>query len=695
VRIFLRVIAVGVALAVAAAIAAAALLPRVLESEAVRSRIQTAVDDAVGSEVRYAELDFGLFPPSLKALDVTVAGAGPEAPNLVEAEQVALRVALLPLFARAVVVESFSVKGLRARLVRTESGIELPLARGKPDAGPSTADDGSRVDIAVAGMELQDAAIVLEDRTRKPAVTWKLQDVQLRARGDSLDEPIDFDLSLALASGGRIEAAGRATLAGELDVEAKFEAVALQPARAYLDGKSELAGKLTGTVTVRGPAASPTSVEIDAVVEDGRIQLDELSLRGRLKVQAKVLEPLTAASGSFALDATAAEVRYGGMFTKPPGDAATVTGKIVDAGDGTLGFDDVRLKVRNFEATAQVRTGKRTRVDLNAPPFDLKGWDALIPALAGYELSGPVRLENLALMTAPMDVRGTVRLDGVTGVLPGRGPVRIDGTLVGAGDVVNTKNLRIVAAGENIDVTGSVRNLDRDVRYDVKLATARADTNRLVSTFTSKRDFVYGLLTANGDFRGTISGARPPLEALQGSASIDIEKGRLKGVSLLQLTFDRFGALAGVAQIASALLGGPDLSPFYEDDFREIKGTFDVRDGIVRTDDLRIAYRDYLVELRGRLRLTDLGVDMVGRITIGERIQQSLKRAPGASNTIELGRVTGTLDEPKVHVSPEVATAFLGQGSTGSAIDKAIDDAVGEEVGDILQSILGGATRRR
>lgn len=697
-KILLRI---GLALVAGAAIAVTAaviLLPRVLESDAVRSRIQAAANDAVGSEVSYRALAVGIFPPSLKAIGVTVAAATPQAPDLVEAEEVALRVSLMPLLARVVVVDSFRVDGLVVRLVRTGDGIAWPVrAVREPEEAAAEADPGGAgIDLAVAAVDLSGATIELEDRTVTPPATWTLRDLALHARGESLEEPVEFSLSFDLGSGGTVDATGTATLAGDVDVEAQLQGVSLAPARGYIAAGGDFAGRLTGSVKAVGPATDLASLVIDVVVDDSRIEIGDTSVDGTVAIRATIEHPVRGPKGRFDVDATDAEVRYGGAFTKPSGVRGTVTCEVVRQRDGRLGCGDVHLKVKKFEANGKVSLGDRTRIVLNAPPFELDGWEELIPSLGGYDLSGPARLDDLAVTTAPMDVRGAIVLDGVTGVLPERGPVRIDGSLVGAGDTISGEDLRIVAADQVIGVSVSVSELDRDLRYRVQLETTGADTNRLVSTFTSKRDFVYGLLNLTGSLQGTAAGARSPLETVTGRFHLNIDKGRLKGVSLLQLTFDQFGSLGNLAQLASVVLGGPDLSPFYQDDFKEIRGNFEVGGGHVRTDDFRIVYRDYSVDLRGSLRLVDLGIDMTGTLTIGDRIEMALRRPQAnAPDTIRLARVTGTLDDPQVQVAPEAVTAFLGRTGASRKLDDVIDRAAGEGASELLKGILGGTIQRR
>ena len=344
----LRVIAAVALVLVGVGVALALLLPGVLASDALRGQIQTAADGALGREVRYAELEFGLFPPSLLALDVAVAGASAQAPPLVEAERVALRVALLPLLSRTVWVDSFVVHGAKAHLVRSEDGIQLPRPSPARAPPPPAEGESAAVGIALAGFELRDGTVVLEDRAVSPPVIWEARNLHLRARGTSLDEPFAFDLSLDLASGGRLAAAGTATLSSEVEVEFTLDAVSVAPAQAYLAPGSELAGALSGSVVARGPAAALASVRIDVALDDGRFQLEDMALRGHVDIEADVQGGLASPRGSFEIDATEAEILYGGMFKKPPGDAATVTGNIVTESDGTPGIDDVRLKIRNF-----------------------------------------------------------------------------------------------------------------------------------------------------------------------------------------------------------------------------------------------------------------------------------------------------------------------------------------------------------
>jgi len=356
-RILLRALTWGGLLLVAAVAAAVAIVPVVVDSDEFRERVGAAVEDALGREVRLGTIGFGPFPPSLVLEDVVVSSDSAETPPLLEAERLELRASLLPLLARTLVVESVALRGGVLHLVRTVDGFELPASEstreGASTPGRDDADDpdaGFR--LAVAGFVLEQAVIILEDRSVSPAVTWELREIAARARGSSAERPIELFFELALASGGEMSGSGDVTRAGAVDLEVKLSDVALDHARAYFGSDAMIAGRLSGTITAAGPVANLESLRVDAALSGGRFALDDMKFSGSVKLVADLHGSVAAPRGTFDIDATDAEVRYGGMFTKPPGDAATVRGRLVEDADGSTGIDDVRFKIRNFKGTA-------------------------------------------------------------------------------------------------------------------------------------------------------------------------------------------------------------------------------------------------------------------------------------------------------------------------------------------------------
>jgi hypothetical protein len=695
-------------------------LPRLAASDAVRARIGEAGREATGREVSFAALSFGLFPPRLVVTQPKVAGPAPGAPAALEAERIDLRLSLLPLLARAVVVDSVVLDGVRLRLVRTRDGVELPLARpapasprGAPQPGApageagEAAEDGSGFGFAVGALELRGSAFVLEDRSVAPPVTWELADLEARARGRSLEEPIEVEAAGRLASGGRLELRGRAKLDGSADLELELAEVALAPAAAYAGREARIGGgAVSGKVQSSGAVASPSALTADLVVTDADLEVQDVAFQGRLDVAARLEAGEAGLGGPFEIDATQARLRYGGFFEKPPGTEATATGRLVPV-PGGLDVRDWHLKIRNFEAETQLRMGARTRLELDAKPFDLGGWGELVPALAPYEPGGELALERLVVQTPPLDLGGRVLLGGLR-LRPGSGggePVVLDGALLAEGTRVRSSDLVARAGGESVRLEVELTDLAGAPRYHVRASTANAEIAALLGSVTGSRGTLEGPLTANADLAGPLGGGEDPLRALSGRTRIEVGKGRLAGVSLLRSVVDRLGAFAEVAALAGFGRGGAALEPFYRDEFESISGSFDLAGGLARTEDLRLVYRDYAVDLRGVYGLLDESLDFTGKLTVGRALDAALAGgtpapdagdASAAPRVIPLARVRGSLGAPRVELTREAALAFVGGFTSGprrDRLERKLDDRLGEgrgkEVIDALEGLLG------
>ena len=126
--------------------------------------------------------------------------------------------ALLPLFARKLLIDGLVVDGATLRLRRTAAGLELPRLLDRHRAAgsaPETGAAGGLPPLAVRVLELRDTALILEDAAVAPPVTWDLRELAAKLRGESVDAPLRIDASFGLASGGHAKVHGTATLAGD------------------------------------------------------------------------------------------------------------------------------------------------------------------------------------------------------------------------------------------------------------------------------------------------------------------------------------------------------------------------------------------------------------------------------------------------------------------------------------------------
>jgi len=711
VKILLRMVMAVVVLGMLLAVLLVVLLPRLVQTEAVRARIEGAARDALGRELRYRELGVGLFPPSLLVEAPRVAGAEAGAPAFIEAERIALRVALLPLLSRAVVVDSLRIDGAVCRLVRTADGVELPKFGGAtpaqsegpaPEAGEEAAAPAP-VALAIRAFELRGARVLLEDRTHQPPVTWDLREIDVDASGEALDQPIQIDASLALGSGGKLTARGSARLSGELDLEIALDALALGPLRPYVDTDGALDGLLTGTVQLRGPAASPTHISADLSIRDARFDLNDIAVAGAIEARVELSDALEAPSGSFDLDASGADLRYGGAFEKPPGVSATVTGKIVTDERGALGIDEVKLNIRGLDASGRVRMGPPFRVEIDSAVAELDGAESLIKPLAAAPPTGRVRAEKLRFVSDPPALVGVIHFDGLA-VTPQNleSPILVRGALVAQGTELRSRDLSLVAGGQPLAVDLRLLDLFGKLRYQIEAQADGADSNALLVAFGGKPDTIYGPLSLRGSFRGAVDTDVAFLDALTGTVQFNIEKGRLVGVSLLEATFGKLGGLVKLGALAVSagnLFSGGHVEEYYGDEFERIHGNLRLDGSTAHAEPLALLYSDYGADLVGTLHFEDLSLDMTGRLTLFEEIDASIADEVNAEGyepvrrSIPLASVRGTLDEPDVQLGSNAAADFATRYTTdlyGSKLRGLIDNEFGEGAGGAIQGALEG-----
>lgn len=703
---------IGLVLLIVVALVATLLLLPSCDGESVRTRIQQAVRDSLGRELQYETCEIGLLPPSLRVTETTLSGETGDDPPLLEAREIALRVALLPLLFQTVVVESLVIEGATLRLTRTADGIALPTPPVADDAGagegsqPASQEadagspsdgggEGSSVDLAVRELRLRDTTLQLLDRAVSPAVRWELREIDATASGTSLDGPIDLEIEATLASGGHLTVSGTVTRAGRLDLKTRFDQLVIDPLMPYLGDDLELTGRLDGTGTLSGPASSLEKIELDLHGEDVRFRRDDLSLRGAVDVRANVRSPTGEANGEFEVDATGALIEMAGAFTKPVGTPATLTGRIGPADGGGLAIDDLRLLIKNFQATGRVSSLDPLRAELSAESFDLEGWEALLPSLAESPPSGRLKLDEVSYQADPPDLRGTVWLEDLALRSADAPPLVLRGALRAEGQQIVSEGLVLETGGETLTLEVRLRSLFDAPRYHVSVKTQGADANVLLTTLAGKPDTLHGPLGLDASFRGSLSG--DVVSSLTGRIDFGVIKGRLAGVSLLRAVFDRLGSIGSLAIDLGKTFGGRDLQRFYGDEFESLTGVLEIANGVARTDNLTFLYRGYGVKLRGTLGLDDLSLDMRGDLTLHEEIDAELAQEAGAPSSyrprrreIKLASVKGTLDAPKVSVSPRAAVLLAASYAGGSVIDEALGGVLGDEAGQLVDSILEG-----
>jgi hypothetical protein len=660
-----------VVLVVLALVGLGVALPGLIERPEVRAQIQAAARDATGRELHYDELAVGLLPPRLMAMGVRLEGGSDAKPIVVE--RVELEVALLPLLTRTVLVDTLVVSGATLELTLTDDGIVLPIEPPEPApenpseqpaaSTPSEPSESTPVSVAVREVRIERADLTLVDRTVSPPATWRLESVDFVAKGRLAEDlPVAIDLS-ARVGDSPLHVEGEVTLAGALDLEIALADFALEALAPYLPAETTLGG----------------SADI------------EFALAGEAERFA----------GPLALELTDAEIQQGESFRKPAGERAALNGRVEREGEA-FRLREGKLALRDVGIDLSAETAPRTRATLTAPPFALEGFGAWLPALAESGARGEVALDQLVVTLDPLGVEGGILLDGV-GAPVGEAQGLLTGRLEGEGNALRGENLELLLAGQRFRVGLDVEDIAGDPRGRIRLDSEAVDAGKLVAGVSGQPSTLEGPLTLEGDVRAPL-GSESPLEDATGKLVLNVTPGRLRGVSLLRSALD---ALGGAGR-AGDLLGGDKrgrLERYQKDAFETLSGSFDIQGGRARTDDLRLVYSDYQVDLRGVLGLVDQSLDFKGHLTMFEELDRVLGEgatAPestrGVKRELPLAAVKGTIDEPRVVIAPEVALQFAAsyyvdrerREKIQRKLDEKLGDGAGKQVIDLLDSVLGG-----
>jgi len=211
------------------------------------------------------------------------------------------------------------------------------------------------------------------------------------------------------------------------------------------------------------------------------------------------------------------------------------------------------------------------------------------------------------------------------------------------------------------------------------------DANKLVSSMSSIKDTLYGLLAGNTNVSFRAASGTSFAQSLNGKLDLDLSNGRIAKVDLLN-------QLATIGRFLNASSAIPQQSAT---DVTKLTGTFDVVNGVAQTNDLRAVIQSANLAANGTVNLATSALNMhltvvmatdfsqkVGGYNIGGFMQTAL-----ANNKGELVMpviVTGTFDSP--HFAPDA------QEIARMELENLVSNVrnPGDMTSGILGAVLGG-----
>lgn len=174
----------------------------------------------------------------------------------------------------------------------------------------------------------------------------------------------------------------------------------------------------------------------------------------------------------------------------------------------------------------------------------------------------------------------------------------------------------------------------------------KVDANKLISSTTSLKETIYGLLAANANTNFRAAGADELTRSLSGTLNLDLSNGRIGKIDLLN-------QLANIGRFVNPGLASKQAFT----DVTKLTGTFNVVNGIAHTNDLRAVIPGASLAATGNINLVNNGLDLhltavlskefsqqVGGTGIGGFMQTALANRNGELVMPIL--VGGTFDRP-------------------------------------------------
>lgn len=645
-----------------------------------REWLASEVQRVIGREVSFGDLDVSIWSGfGVRVADVSIADdpAYSEA-DFVSAGTVEVRVEILPALLGEIRIGRVVLREPSIRVIQTTRGlsvdslgdagladtakVEAPAGQMQPDeAGASQA-----LALTVSLIDVKGGRFVFIDQTAKSPVELALTQVDFSASEVSLTEPIGFVLRAAALGADR--------------------------------QNIEVSGKV-------GPmSAAQGDIEIDLDLAVGPLSIDSLMALSAVKA---ALPPDTTASGTLRMDselsgrldalkldgefdATDAAFAFGSAeaegFHKPTGKTLRLEWSAVRQGDALnvpkadlrLGDTQIHIeaKLENLSAailaTASVRSDRVGLADFGVP---------------GAEGAPEDEIRNLAIETRlAMPERGPrlgVELVSPSGVVSGAtyGDLKFDFEFANGRATVEKLTLGvfdgIVHFAGYYDLGDESPTFHLDTRLE-KVSVAKLVDNQA----PSMSGMVEGTAAANLSVSGRGSEWEKIREVMTGTGNLMLENGTLKDVNLADSVMKGIIGVPGLSNLIAPKIRQKYPSVFGVGDtvFEKLDAKLDIRDGIARVSDFRLAARDYSLSGEGEYALRNT-LDMHVAMTLSEALTAdlvaSVKEARYLQNSADRIEVPVRLRGgiPDVRAEPDL-----------SKVARALQ---AEVLGDLLGKALG------
>ena len=609
IKILLSLIAVLIAIAVAA--------PFFLEPNDFKEEIANAVEDATGRNlIINGDLDISVFPwLGLKTGQLSLGNrAGFKGKSFATIESAQIRVKLIPLFSSKIEMDSLQLNGLDLNLQQLKNGknnwADLSAKSDNKTNKKADPSDAPKIAaLAIGGIEIKDSNIRFRDALSNQDL--KLTQLNLQTGPLELGAPVDISLSTQVS-------AQQPNINGSFELTTEFKANPFDGTYQLnnsqiivnLKGKTLPAGHLKGTLNTSIAAnlitqtlklskltaiSDPLTITGDMNISkifttnpklSGEISVTEFSPK---KLFNKFKIPIPTTADPKALNRASFDTKISGSLQKINFnnlklvlDDSLIQGKVslINKKHKSLNYNIVLDQIdldRYLPPTATQTTGfsiipVAVATPSAAPLFPvglLRSFDMSGNIKAGQLIMNRLKIENIDIKINQQ--RGFLKIEPIKG-------------LAYEGDYLG--NIRIDARKQN----GNTPLISANERL------SNVNIGPVIQTITGKES-----LTGKGNVSAIVTARGQSITALKqslnGEIKISLADGVLKGIDVVKMVQDTYAKYKNIKSSADT---GKEETPF-----TNMSVSFQIRDGIMNSQDLVITSALPLVRGKGSINLNN------------------------------------------------------------------------------------------
>ncbi len=726
----------GVVLLAVLALAAAMV---VVDGAFVKNRLERMLKEEKQRTLRIeGEPKLSLFPKLALSLGKTTLSERASDKEFLSLENMSVSLNVMPLLAREVVLDAFSITGLKVNVLRAKDGslnlADLAAPPAKPEA--ALAEEKAPPKVRIAEVRIERAQLAYRDD--KTGQELRVSDLNLKTGRLEDDTPSEIAFS-AHITGRRPDVDVRAQLTGAASLNLARRTFAL----AKLDGKASgnaaavrgLDARVTGSLAAdpeRGEfkasefslaakgsyerdafnlAVAAPQLEVSRSKAGGKAVSADLKVKGpqrnvdarfRLEGVEGSAEALSIAALALDLDAAMAPNAVKGRITTPlRGNLRAQAWELPKiAANLTISSPSIPQKTVTLpiQASAKADLEKQTAALELSTKFDEStiqaklGASKLAPLLATFDL----KVDRLNMDRYLPPKKEAANPNEPVDLSALKGPTASGKAEIGALTVRRVKLANVKAeiklAGGRLDVSPHSASL-----YGGTLAgglSADANGNRITAKETiqgvnvapllrdaADQDRLEGRANVNLDVATAGASVAAMKKALGGNARVELKDGAVRGLNLAE----SFRDVKSVLGSKSAKAGDPTKKT----DFSEVTASFAIKNGVARNDDLLGKSPFVRLTGAGDLDIGNNAINYTARASIVATTKgqggQDLSHLAGVTVPVKL---TGPLDKPDWSVDYGELAAKSGVGKVVGKVGEAAGSAAGG-VRDKIRGLFG------